>query len=173
LALMPAFDVVCALLVLAGLLKLARPSGAARSLEQAGAIVSRAVVQGLGLVEVAIGAAAAAHPGPLTAGLVALAYAGFAAFTLRLWRFAGEANCGCFGGSKASVGPIHFGLNVCGCALAALAAISPPPGLAWIAQRTPLIAVPLVIGSFAAGYAAYLAFTVLPVAWSTYGSSGE
>jgi hypothetical protein len=36
-----------------------------------------------------------------------------------------------------------------------------------------LIAVPLVIGSFAAGYAAYLAFTVLPVAWSTYGSSGE
>jgi hypothetical protein len=169
LALMPAFDVACALLVVAGALKLWAPASTRQSLALAGVRAAPSAVRLLGLAEVALGAAAAWRPGPATAGAVAVAYLGFTAFTVRLSRVAGPADCGCFGGAEAAVGPIHVGLNAVGCVLAAAAAISPPPGLAWIANRSVLIAVPLVLGTLAAMFAAYLAFTALPVAWGAYG----
>ncbi len=168
---MPGFDVVCALLVVAGVLKLRAPNAMRRSLRLAGVSLPPSAVRALGLAELAVGAAGANWPGPLTGGLVATSYAVFAAFVLRLGRLAGSADCGCFGEAGASVGPIHVALNVAACGLAIAAALDPPPGLNWIAGRTPLIAVPLALGTVAAAFAAYLAFTALPVAWGAYGVS--
>ncbi len=164
-ALLPAFDVACVLMVVAGALKLKAPAATKRSLELAGL---RAPVRLLGLAEIAVGAWAAVRPGPLSAGLVALAYGGFCAFMLRLRRVAPGADCGCFGGSEAKAEPLHVVLNALACAVAVAAAISTPPALSWIAGRSALVAVPLVLGTAAAAYAAYLMFTVVPTAWSAY-----
>jgi len=165
---MPAFDVACALLVVAGALKLWAPASTRQSLALAGVRVSSSAVRLLGLAEIVLGAVAALRPGALTAGLVALAYGGFLAFTIRLRRVAPDADCGCFGGAEAAVGPIHIALNALACAIALGAALAPPPALSWIGHRSPLLAVSIAVGTAGAAYAAYVAFTLVPSAWKAY-----
>lgn len=168
-ALLPAFLVVAALLVVAGVGKLASPDGALAALEAAGIPVPTGAVRALGAAEVAVGLAAIWAPGPLTALLVALAYAGFGTFIVRLLRAAGgQVDCGCFGVSGSKVGKLHVGLNAVAAAVAAAACIAPPAGAGWILDRSPGIAIPLAIGTLGAVYAAYLAFTQFGAAWRSY-----
>jgi methylamine utilization protein MauE len=173
-ALLPAFLVVAALLVVAGAGKLASPEGTQAALDAAGIRVSSGVVWVLGAAEVAVGLVAIWVPGTVSALLVALAYAGFAAFTVRLLRVAGgRVDCGCFGVSGSEVGRMHVALNLVAAAVAAVASVAPPPGAGWILARSPGIAIPLAIGTVGAVYAGYLAFTQLGAAWRSYPAAGQ
>lgn len=167
--LLPAFVVVCALLIAAGLSKLRSPAAAQAALSGVRVHVPRAAVRVLGAAEVAIGAAAAAHPSPLTATLVALAYGAFCVFVLS----GRPARCGCFGAAGAGGGLMHALLNAGACAVAILAAIAPPPGVEWILGRNLLIAAPLALGTASAALAAYLMFTAFPTAWRAYRTEGR
>lgn len=169
-ALMPMFTVVCALLVLAGALKVRSPWPAAASLASSGIRVPAAAVRAFGAAEIAVGGVALAHPSPMSAGAVALAYGIFAVFVARLRRRGDDMDCGCFGSEGTSVTGVHVGLNATACAAAVAAALSPPPGVAWVLTRTPVVLIPLVCGTAAAALAAYAAFTLLPDAWPAYGS---
>jgi hypothetical protein len=124
----------------------------------------------LGVGEVALGVSAAIRPGPLTAGLVAAAYGAFLIITLRLLAVDEDAECGCFGSASAVASRSHAVLNFVGCASAAVAAVYPPPGVTWIATRSPLVAVTLVAGTATAAFAAYAVFTLFAPAWRAYGS---
>ena len=169
-AVMPLFTVVCALLVLAGVLKVRSPGRAASSLALAGLQMPPAAMRALGVAEVAVGGIAAARPNPISAGAVALAYGIFAAFIVRLRRRGDEVDCGCFGAEGGGATRVHIVLNAAACAVAVAAALAPPPGTTWILTRGPLIVVALVCGTAAAVLAAYAAFTLLPDAWRAYGS---
>jgi hypothetical protein len=163
--LFPAFVVACTLLVAAGLGKLRSPAGVQDALSGARVRMPRAAVRALGAAEVALGAGASIRPSPLMAILVALSYGAFCAFVLSRR----PARCGCFGAAAVAGELVHALLNAVACAVAVVAAVAPPPGVGWIVGQKPLIAAPLVLGIAAATLAAYLMFTVFPVAWRAYG----
>jgi hypothetical protein len=169
-ALVPVFLVACALLAVSGFSKLRSPASAHASLELIGLPVQLISVRALGAGEVALGVVAAARPGPLTAGLVAGAYGTFLITTIRLLAVEGDADCGCFGTASAVASRSHAVLNFIACACAVVAAVFPPPGVAWIVSRSPLVAVTLVAGTAAAAFAAYAVFTLFAPAWRAYGS---
>lgn len=169
---MPPFVVACALLVLAGLFKLRSPASARTSLQTLGIRVPALSIRALGLLEVALGGLAAVRPDPLTAILVAAAYASFLLTTLALIRSGESADCGCFGAAGATVGRAHGIFNGLACAVAAGAAVTRPPGLLWTFSRSPLVGVTLPLGMIAAAYAAYAVFTLFAPAWRSYGSEG-
>jgi uncharacterized protein YjeT (DUF2065 family) len=173
LALLPIFSVTALLLALAGVYKLVSPHAARASMAVAGLHLPSAGVRLVGAGEAALGLVAAVAPGTVTALAVAVAYGAFALFVIRLMRAGGEAGCGCFGDSEASVGPAHVAFNALACAVCLMAAALSPPGPAWVLGVSPLIAVPVVLGTGAAVYAAFLAFTGLPSAWAAYGSKSS
>jgi hypothetical protein len=169
LALLPAVDAAGALLIVAGAFKLSRPPAAQRALGEAGWRIPGTLVRCLGAAELALGAALVARPGPLTAAAAALAYACFALFLVRLMRRArADVDCGCFGPSGGTASALHVWLNAALAAACATAVVAPPPPPAWIAGQTPLTAIALCLGLGAVVYAAFLAFTVVPRAWSAY-----
>jgi hypothetical protein len=169
-AVMPVFTVTCALLVLAGVLKIRSPGQATSSLTLVGLRVPPATMRLLGVAEVAIGGVAAARPSAISAGAVAVAYGIFAVFIVRLRRRGEDVDCGCFGAEGSGATRIHIGLNAAACGAAVAAALAPPPGAVWILTRTPVVVTALVCGMAAAVLAAYAAFTLLPDAWRAYGS---
>jgi hypothetical protein len=169
-ALVPVFTVLCALLVLAGVLKVRAPWQAAGSLALVGARVPATVVRALGAAEIALGGVAIVRPSTITAGAVAVAYGSFAIFIAALRRSGRDVDCGCFGAEGAGATWAHVGLNAAACLAAVASALAPPPGAAWILARTPVVLIPLVCGLAAATLAAHAAFTLLPNAWRAYGS---
>lgn len=171
LALMPSFVVVCALLVVAGVSKVRSPAGAGAALRLVRLSVPAAVIRAFGVGEVSLGVVAAVSPGVATSVLVALTYGVFSGFALVLLRSRTHpVGCGCFGEIENGGGAIHLTLNVAACSVAGLAAVSPLPGMGWMLDRSPLIAVSLTLGSGAAAFAAYLAYTAFPGAWRAYTS---
>lgn len=169
-ALVPVFLVACALLAVSGFAKLGAPASARASLQLTGVRVPLLAVRALGAGEVALGVFAAIRPGPLTAGLVAGAYGAFLITTVRLLAVEGGADCGCFGTASAVASRSHAVLNFVACACAIVAAVFPPPGVGWIASRSPLVGVTLVVGTATAACAAYAVFTLFAPAWRAYGS---
>jgi len=168
--LLPAFAATAILLVVAGAAKIASPYMAQASLSTAGLPAPLTGVRALALGEVAIGTAAFLEPSTLTALAAALAYGAFCLFTVRLLRMAGDGiDCGCFGGAGSEVSAIHVALNAVACAVCVAAAVWSPPGPGWVFGRAPLTAVAICIGVAAAAYASFLAFTVFPRAWQSYG----
>jgi hypothetical protein len=144
----PLFAAAAGLLVVAGVLKL-RAS------------------QPLGVLEIALGGVALALPRPLVAALVAVAYAGFAAESLRL-AVAGAEDCGCFGDVEAPAGYAHVAINLCCAGVAAVAVVVPPASLASLVASSPLVGVVVVLGVAASVYGLFLAYTALPTAWSSF-----
>jgi hypothetical protein len=171
--LLPAFVVACALLVLAGALKLRSPVPARDALARLGLRVPAALMRALGAAEVALGVFAALRPGPLSGGLVAGAYAAFCVTALSLVRADRNADCGCFGRVSSVASWAHVALNAVACALAVAVALMRVPALSWIATRAPLIAATVTIALLAAAYAAYAAFTLLAPAWRAYSSGSN
>jgi hypothetical protein len=129
-------------------------------------------VRTLGAIEVTLGVVAALGPTAVTATLVAVAYASFCGFVLALLMTNPGRNvdCGCFGDGERTAGRLHVALNAIACAVAAASAAAGVHGLGWILGRPPLIAPALIIGAVAAIYAAYVAYTLVPRAWRSYGS---
>jgi hypothetical protein len=171
--LLPAFVVACALLVLAGALKLRSPQPARDALALLGLGVPAVFVRALGVAEVALGVFAALRPGALSGGLVAGAYAAFCVTALSLVRADRSADCGCFGRASSVASWAHVALNAVACGLAVAVALVRAPGLGWIATRAPLVAATVTLALLAAAYAAYAAFTLLAPAWQAYGSGGN
>jgi hypothetical protein len=170
-ALLPAFTVVAALLVIAGAAKIAAPERAADSLKAAGASIPTGGVRAIGTMEAALGTAAILEPSTATAAGLALAYAGFCLFLVRLIRHGNRnLDCGCFGGSGAEATPEHVALNAGALAVCVAAAIAPPSSITSVFDSGALTGVTAVIGISGCIYAAYLAFTAWPKAWGAYRS---
>jgi methylamine utilization protein MauE len=166
--LLPGFWVACALLIIAGAAKLRSPAAAVGALRTAGLRTPAVGVRLLGAAEIAIGAFAVARPSVASAATVAVLYAGFALFVLRLLHSRDPAPCGCFGAAGPEVSRMHPGLNVAACAVATASALAPPPGIGWVLRQDPLLALSLAVGMAGAAFAAFLAFTALPAAWRAY-----
>jgi hypothetical protein len=110
---MPAVVVAAAgawLLVGAGLMKTRHPDGtseAIRTLVHSNAPAWQSRL--LGIVEIAVGAAFIALPGPVTAAALGLAYS--VTFGSALILRQRDVDCGCFGADSARVGPSHLAIT--------------------------------------------------------------
>ena len=111
------------------------------------------------------------EPSSATAITLAIAYACFCLFLLRLIRNGNrELDCGCFGGSGAQATPAHVALNATALAVCAAAAISPPASVTSLVEEGSFTGLTAAVGIVACVYAAYLAFTAWPKAWGAYQS---
>jgi hypothetical protein len=123
----------------------------------------------LGVLEMGLGAAALVSARPLVTALVAVAYAGFAAHSLRLFVMAGgEADCGCFGDVEAPAGLGHVVLNLACAVVAAAAVVVAPQSLVLLVVDGGLTGVVVAIGVAASVYGLFLAYTALPSAWNAF-----
>lgn len=172
-ALLPAFTVACALLVVAGAAKLRSPQPARDALRLIGVPVPTMAVRLLGAAEIGLGVLAALRPSPVPAGLAAFAYAAFCATAVLLLRADRNADCGCFGQASSSASLVHVALNAAAAAVATATSLAGPPGVLWISGRQPLVALPLLLGIAGATFAAFAVFTLLAPAWRAYGSGTE
>ena len=134
------FLAAVALLAAAGVAKLWRPDDTAGALRVAGLPSHRRLVQAGAIVEVVIGLGAVTAPGPLTGGLVAVAYLGFTGFVatalVKKWPL---ASCGCFGRQDARPGFWHLLLDAGATAAAVLWAIRAPAHLGSLFVRNPAL----------------------------------
>jgi hypothetical protein len=160
------FAMSAIVLTVAGLAKLRAPAGAARALTHLRLPVAKPLIRVLALGEVALGVWCLLRPGPLNAGLTAVAFAGFAALSALLaWR---RVTCGCFGELdapatllqpvvSAALGLVALGAAVCG-----------THGVAWILGHSAPSAAVLLLGILAGAYAIVLVYIELPAAWQSW-----
>jgi len=133
------------LLLTAGGAKVADPTRTAGALAALGWAVPQAVVRLGALGEAVLGAAGVVVGGPVVAALVALSFAGFAAFAaLALRSGAPVGTCGCFGRADTPPRPAHV---VADLALAAGATF------AAVIDVAPLVDAPLAAWPLAAALA--------------------
>jgi hypothetical protein len=156
------------LLAFSGVQKLAWPEAAAQAMRAAG--FGPAAGPGgewagrlLGLVELAVAAAALVWGDSTTAAAMALVYAGFALFSWRLYvRTGATASCGCFGSAEVPVTRLHIILNAVAAA-ACVAAVAWPTGdVAAVLGDQPLAGLPFVALTALAGWLWYVMLEVVP-----------
>lgn len=151
------------LLLVAGVAKVARPAATQVALRTAGLPSSRLLARLLGVVEVAAAVIAIGVGGALGTALVAVFYAGFAAFSaVLLRRSRGRASCGCFGGDDAPVTQVHVWLNVAVAVVSAVALADPPPAIGTALGDTPAAGVPFAALVLLLAWLLFVAYTVLP-----------
>jgi hypothetical protein len=153
--------VVALVLIVAGAAKLRSPAAAAHAVG-----APPPAIRAYGLAEVALGAWALLAAGPVASGLMAAAYAGFAALTVMLARQG--AACGCFGSERAPASPIQSLLSGVLALVAAAGAIAGVHGAAWILQQPAATAAVLVVGTVGAVYGVVLAYSELPLVWQAW-----
>lgn len=121
-------------LVVSGVQKLVAPAPAATAMRDAG-LPARGPLAGatpgiaLGAAEVAVGLVALAVPQWWAAAALAVVYAGFAAFVLRLRRTDATAGCGCFGAASVPPGRAHVVVNIASAVTAAAIAVAGVPDI--------------------------------------------
>ena len=143
-------------LAVAGVAKLARPSGTVLALREAGLPTGTALVSVLGIVELALGTTVVVWAPRAALALLAVAYVAFAAFSARLLaRRGGAASCGCFGAARTPLHPLHIVLNL---AVAACVAAGAGWGIGDVSQVGPA----LMLATLVAAAALVLALTALP-----------
>jgi hypothetical protein len=133
-----------ALLVVAGAAKLAaggRELGSA--LAELG--VPRAAARPLAAGELVVGAACLLAPSTPALIAMALLYATFAGVTIVRLRRGDRSACGCLWGDDES-SRTHVAVNLAAAALAATAAVAPPPSLLHVAAGRPALAPALAAG---------------------------
>ena len=130
-ALVVPYAAAAVLLVVAGAPKVLDSGDLHRAVRSVGLPVGREAVRAFALAEVVVGVAALAAPGPVTAGLLAVLYAGFTAFVVVALRRGGVvSSCGCFG--KADTPPtVAHAVVTGGAALVGLAVATVVPGSPW------------------------------------------
>jgi hypothetical protein len=169
-AIAPPYFIVAGLLVLSGVLKLARPRATAQAMADAGLPRSGdALARGLGLAEIGVAAWAFVAPaagGAIVLAALYLAFAGFLAWVLRFHPDAGS--CGCAGARSVPPSRLHLGLDMVAAATALSYAAVAGPGLrTWIGGLGPGAAWVLA-GSALAGWLAVIAVTEAPGAWRAW-----
>ena len=156
----------CALLVVAGAAKAASPADTARAVVAVVPVppaVGRTAVRVGALVEAVVGTAGIVRPSPVTAGLVAAFYLGFAAFVAVVLARGGPlASCGCFGKPDTPATRLHVVVNLglAGSA-AAVAATVPSQWLPSLLAAQPWGGLPLVLLSLLLAFLAFLALARL------------
>lgn len=162
---------VAGVMGVAGVLKLAHPSSAASAMKAAGLTGSPFAAQILAVIEIGVAASALAFGSSVTAALMALCYAGFAAFAGLLIRRAGAgAPCGCFGETKPQPTTwIHVAMNLAAALLCAAAVLWPTGGVVDVLREQPLAGVPFVVLTVLCGWLWYLCLTVIPSLMSRAG----
>lgn len=156
---------VATVLGVAGVLKLARPEATVAALGTARLPGSALAVRALAVTEIAVAAAALAFGTALTAALLAIYYAGFAAFTWLLLHRAGTAaSCGCFGETEAPTPTtwFHVAMNLVAAVLALSAVIWPTGGLLDVLAEQPLAGIPFLVLTGLCAWLWYLGLTVVP-----------
>lgn len=156
------------LIAVAGVAKVTRPAATQVALRTAGLPSSRLAAQVLGAVEVLLAGVALGVAGPVGAGVVAVAYLGFAAFSAQLLRRSrGTASCGCFGGDDAPVTQLHVWLNVALAAAALVSLADPAPAIWQAAADTPWSGVPFLLLVATLTWLLLVTLTVLPSVLAT------
>jgi len=151
------------LLGVAGFLKLTDPSPARIALRHAGLPDTVLAARAIGAGELAVTVYALGWGGRLGAGLVALAYAGFAVFSqLVIGATRGRASCGCFGRSDAPLTRLHVVVDLAVAAVALVAVADPVPGILTVAGETPLAGLPFVAFVALLAWLVAVALTALP-----------
>lgn len=154
------FLIAAAVVVLAGAAKTARPADTARALRQLGWPGSPLLVRCLGVFEVALGTIAAVTGNRIAAGLLALSYAGFAAFVATALRRGGAvSSCGCFGRPDTPPTASHLLVVIAGAAVSAVVAIRPGAGLTAVSGARGLA---LLLLAGVGTWLAVLSMTLLP-----------
>jgi hypothetical protein len=156
----------CLLLVAAGAAKAARPDDTARAVATVVGVPlrpTRAAVRLGAVAEAALGLAALARPSPVTAGLVAASYLGFAVFVAVARARGGPlATCGCFATPDTPATRTHVAVTLGLAASAAAVAAAAPAG--WITRvlaAQPWRGVPVALVAVLCAWLAYLAMTRL------------
>ena len=168
------FFVASGLLVASGIGKVLRPAPALSALRSAGMAWSpRLLARGIGVVEVAVGAAALSWPAAVTGGLVAGLYLAFAVFLVRLIRIGGASTCGCVGAADAPPSVLHVALDLVAASVAVAVALWPVPSMGSVVAASPFFGIPLVIGLAGAGALLAVAVVEVPRAWRSYRPSHE
>jgi len=167
-ALAPWFFTAAGLLVLSGVGKLRSPGPAGGALRAAGLGVGDRTARALGAAEALVGFAGLLVPRPAVCLAVAVLYAGFAAFLVRLRRRGGVESCGCLGSRPVSPSLLHAGLDLVAATAAVLVGLSPLHGLIAFAGAEPFHGVPAVAGMIALGWVAWLTVTLAPRALGSY-----
>ena len=153
------FLAAAALLVVAGIPKLAEPMPLVRALRSAGLPASRTLVRVIAASEALLGAWAIVTPGRLNAALVAAAYLLFTAFVaLTLARGGVLGSCGCFGKPDTRPSRTHLAVTLA-TSLVAAGVAAVPPASAWSGEAVP----ELVATAAFAALLAFLAWQVLAV----------
>jgi hypothetical protein len=156
----------CVLLMAAGVAKALRPMDTARAMAAVVPVPLAALRSGVvagATAEAVVGTAAFVRPAPLTAGLVAASYLGFA-IAVAVVRARGGvlATCGCFGTPDTPATRLHLVVNLALSASAvAVAATVTPDWLTGMIVHHPGHGVPLVLLSLLCAWLAFLALTRL------------
>lgn len=156
----------CLVLAGAGVAKTFRPMDTARAVAAVVPLslaVSRTLVRIGAVAEAGVGTAAALHPSPVTAGLVAASYLGFAAFVVVvLTRGGALASCGCFGKPDTPATRLHVMINLVLAVAAIVVAATVTPGwLPAILEKQPWHGAPLGLLSLLCAWLAFLALSRL------------
>lgn len=163
-ALAPAFALLALLLALAGIAKLRSPAPAGAALFALRLPSASWIVRAIGAGEVALGLACLLVPGPLTAPLLALAYAGFALVVLALARTAADVPCGCFGEGSFTATRAHAAVDAVAAAIAAAFALAPASGpLDWLEE--PLAGSVALAAVACSAWVCWALFTAPPSIW--------
>ena len=151
------------LLGAAGVLKLTNPAPTRVALRSAGLPGTALAARSVGAGELLITLYALGWGGRLGAGLVALAYLGFAGFSLRVIKTTrGGASCGCFGASDSPLTNLHVGVDLAVAVVALVAVADPVPGMGSVAADTPWAGVPFVGFTMLLTWLVQVLLTALP-----------
>lgn len=157
--------IACALLVLAGASKSARPANTVRAL---GGVFPyprflAVTVPLLAATELALGTAGIIWPVPVFAALVAVSYAVFAGFVvvIRL-RHGAVSSCGCFGTPDTPATWLHAVINIFLAASSAALVVNEPGGnIVTVLRSQPWHGLPLVLAVLVGTWLVVLAFSSL------------
>jgi hypothetical protein len=167
--------VAAIVLAVAGLAKLRSPGTAVRALAAAGlplpgaaasSSLPRAAVRAIAAGELALAGLVLFAPGRASCALLAAMYAVLALVARTLVRRG--TSCGCFGEADTPATAAHVWLSAALALVAAAGAAWSAHGIAWLLRGTPGVVAPLALGIAGAAYAAVLAYTELPGAWSAW-----
>lgn len=151
------------LLVVAGTVKLARPTEATDALRQARLPASPLVVRLLAVGELVVAVLVLAVGGVGPALALAALHLGFAGFVVRLRsKVGGSATCGCFGGAEAPADRLHVVVNLAAAAVALVAAATGPASLPEALRHQPVAGAAYLVLVAVAAQATLLTLTALP-----------
>lgn len=160
------FLVAALVVLIAGVAKLLRPDAAASALIRGRLPAGRGVIRGFAAFEIGLGTWAIIRPGQVVAAILCAIFVLFTGLSALLAQRA--SSCGCFGADDSPATMVQPLLSAVFAVAAAGAVAWPPHGLAWLAHRSPGLALALAVGLAGAAYAAVLTYTALPTAWRAW-----